>query len=463
MIELSLHEIAEATGGRVAAADVALSVQSVVTDSRDAGPGALFVALRGEHADGHDFLDDAFERRATAALTEREHGHAGVVVVDDTWKALGHVGRLVRDRVDPLVVAITGSIGKTTTKDLTSAALGAGLLTEAAQGSFNNELGVPLTLLRLSGDTQALVVEIGARGLGDIATLTPLVQPDVAVVTAVVGAHLEQFHDLETVAQAKGELVDALSARGTAILNADDPRVAGMASRTDARVLGYGYVGDSDLAAEVTAHDVTLDRLARASFRVASPWGSTEVHLPLAGVHHVGNALAALAAAGALGVDLEAAAAALAGARVSRWRSQVSEVDGVVVINDAYNASPTSLEAGLRTLVAIEHTGATWAVLGYMAELGATEDEAHRRMGRRVAELGVDRLIVVGGARPLYEGAAAAGLVADHRWHVDDVQAALRVLRPRLEAGDVVLVKASRVAGLEQVADGLGASGEATT
>lgn len=461
MIPLRLDEIADAVGGAVLG-DSAVVVRDVVTDSRRMRAESLFVALRGEEHDGHDHVADALRTGAVAYVAERPVVEdAAAVLVDDTWAAIAALGGAVRDRVDPVVVALTGSVGKTTTKDLTAAALGAGTRTVAARGSYNNELGVPLTLLAAEADTEALVVEVGSRGVGHIAALMPIVRPDVAIVTSVSGAHLEMFGDVDTIARAKGELVEALTPAGTAILNADDARVLGMADRAAGRVVTYGSaerapVRGHERPVDVVARDVTVDRLARAGFTVATPWGTAAVTLPLAGVHHVHNALAALAAAGVLGVPVAAAAEALRRAEVSSWRSEVVEADGVVVLNDAYNANPASMAAALETLAAIERSGRTWAVLGVMAELGDVAGEEHERLGRRCVQLGVDRLVVVGAdAEGIAAGATDAGMTAADLSFVDDAKAALEVVGPGVGPGDVVLVKGSRVAGLEAVAAGL--------
>jgi UDP-N-acetylmuramoyl-tripeptide--D-alanyl-D-alanine ligase len=453
VIPLTLDEVVAATGARLVAASggEALLVETVSTDSRTVGPGTLFAALRGERTDGHEHLDEAVRRGATAVLVERAGTLAAPqVVVADVPAALAALGAEVRRRVAPRTVAITGSVGKTTVKDLTAAAIGAGLVTHAARGSFNNELGVPLTLLGLTPATQALVAEIGARHVGDIAALAPLVAPEVAIVTAVAGVHLEIFGSIDAVARAKAELVEALPPDGLAILNAADPRVAAMADRAPAVL----RVAPDDPTADVTATGIRLDRLARPSATVRTPWGSADLSLPIAGRHHVGNALFAVAAAGHLGVEVDAAVAALGTAPVSPWRGEVSEADGVVVINDAYNASPRAVAAALETLVAVTRTGRTTAVLGEMAEIGPTAAAEHVAIGRRVAELGVDRLVVVGAAASGYAtGAREAG--GPEVLEVDDAEAAVAVLRPLLEEGDVVLVKASRVVGLERVATAL--------
>lgn len=479
MIPLSLCEIAAAVGGvlvgrrrpvggSAGSGDGAAGsgpgpgnvvVEAVSTDTRRLRPGSLFVALPGENADGHDFVADAAEAGAAALLVAREVGTAlPAIRVDDTWEALARLGGEVRRRVDPLVVAVTGSVGKTTTKDLAAAAVGAGRRTVAARGSFNNELGVPLTLLSLRADTEVLVTELGSRGVGDIARLAPLVGPEIGIVTRVAGVHLERFGDLETVARAKAELVEALPRSGFAVLCADDRRVAAMAGETAADALLYSAAeprgGADDAPArrpDVWAEGVALDRYARASLTARTPWGSVAVRLPVAGRHHVGNALAALAAAALVGVPPEAAGAALAAAPVSDWRGEVDEVGGVVVLNDAYNASPTSVVAALETLVAVGGDGRRWAVLGVMAEIGPEHERAHRRVGRRAAELGVDRLVVVGeDAAAMAAGAGDAGLA--EVTVVADAAAAVEQVLGGVAPGDAVLVKASRAAGLEVVA-----------
>jgi UDP-N-acetylmuramoyl-tripeptide--D-alanyl-D-alanine ligase len=456
VIRLSLREVVAVTDGVLdpppAVPDAAeATIEAVTTDSRQVPEGALFVALRGSRTDGHAHAGDAVRQGARAVLVERRLDlPVPQVVVTDVARALTALAREVRRRVAPRAVAITGSVGKTTVKDLTTAAIGAGRVTHAARGSYNNELGVPLTLLGLTDATEVLVAELGARHLGDIAALAPLVAPDIAIVTAVAGVHLEVFGSIEAVARAKAELVDALPADGLAILNAADPRVAAMAERAPSVL----RIAVDDPSADVTATAIRLDRLARPRATVHTPWGSAALSLPIAGRHHVGNALFAIAAAGALGVDVAAAAGALATAPVSPWRGEVVDVGGLVIVNDAYNASPTAVTAALDTLVAVERTGRTIAVLGLMAEIGPTTEEEHERVGRRVAEVGVDALVVVGADAGGYaRGARAAGASLVHE--VADADAAIDLVRRLAAPGDVVLVKASRVAGLERVAAAL--------
>jgi len=470
VIALSLEQLADVVGGDlVDPAAGARAVDDVVIDSRRARAGSLFVPLPGEHTDGHRHIGAALEAGASACLVAADqaaavlaeldrvsrsggaahHGSSAAVVVDDPGDALLGLGAWVRQTVDPLVIAVTGSSGKTTTKDLAAAAVSAQRSTVANHGSYNNELGVPLTCCRLELSSEVLVAEVGARGVGHIAALAPVIAPDVAIVTTVSTAHLGMFGSVEITARAKSELVQSLGAGGTAILNADDARVAAMAplaTAVGARVVTYGVDQDADWR----ARDLELDARARPSFTVRG----VRVHVPVPGEHNVGNALAALAAADAAGVELAAAARALAGAAVSPWRMELADaVGGVTVLNDAYNANPASMAAALRTLARLQVDGRRWAVLGHMAELGAASDAEHAAAGRLAVRLGVDELVVVGALAgaladaAVGEGAGRAEVVA-----VEDVAAAVAHLRLRLRPGDAVLIKASRSAGLDRVA-----------
>jgi len=471
VIPLTLEQLADVVGGELMdGADAYRCVDAVTIDSRSAAPGALFVPLRGERADGHDFIADAASRGAAGYLAMAGlplPPVAGGVVVDDPADALLGLGAWVRDIANPLTVGVTGSNGKTTTKDLIAAAAGAGRATVASVGSHNNEYGVPLTLCQLRLSSEVLVAELGARGRGQIAQLALVVRPDIAVVTTVSGAHLERFGTVEAVAAAKAELVQSLGPGGLAVLNADDHRVAAMAAYAPGRVVTYGRGADADWRAE----DIEFDGLARPLFRVrrgaTSAGGepaAVEVMLPVPGEHNVNNAVAALAVADACGVPLARAAQALEGAVVSRWRMELRETaGGVVVLNDAYNANPASMEAALRTLARIRVTGRRWAVLGRMAELGPGAEAAHGGIGRLAAGLGVDGLIVV--TDPAYPEVAAirAGAIAGPGGmspatvlQVADPCEAATLLERWLRPGDAVLVKASRAAGLERVAEALG-------
>ncbi|MFH7324707.1 UDP-N-acetylmuramoyl-tripeptide--D-alanyl-D-alanine ligase [Aeromicrobium sp. JJY06] len=449
MTPTTLAQVAVATDGRVEGDD-ALSVEGpVAIDSRRVTPGCLFVAIPGEHVDGHDYVEAALEGGAVATLATRAVPGPHVIVADPV-RALGRLAadRLasLRSETDLQVVAITGSQGKTSVKDLVAHVLRTEGATVAPEGSFNNELGVPLTVLRADAGTRHLVLEMGARGIGHIATLCEIAPPDVSVVLNVGTAHAGEFGGLDRTAQAKGELVEALDEHGTAVLNADDERVAAMASRTRGRVLTFGRAGQVRLVG-----DVTLDDAGHPRFVVEADGLTLDATVPQLGAHHAINAVAAVAATSALGVPLEAAVHALTTATAtSPMRMERHETaGGVVVVNDAYNANPESMAAALRTLAGLA-PGRGVAVLGEMLELGEDSPAQHHRIGRLAADLGIARVIAVGaGAAEIARGAGSAGL------QVDDVEAAVDALSASLDAGDVVLVKASRGARLERVVEAL--------
>ncbi|MGE9693393.1 UDP-N-acetylmuramoyl-tripeptide--D-alanyl-D-alanine ligase [Streptomyces sp. NRRL F-5630] len=461
MIALSLAEIADIVGGRTRdIPDPELRVTGpVVTDSRAVEDGGLFVAFAGERVDGHDYAAGAVEAGAVAVLATRPVG-VPAIVVDDVTTALGALARSVVERLGTAVIAMTGSAGKTSTKDLIAQLLSRRGPTVWPPGNLNNEIGLPLTALRVTEETRHLVLEMGARGVGHIRYLTSLTPPSIGIVLNVGSAHIGEFGGKEKIAEAKGEMVEALPASGLAVLNADDPLVRGMAPRTRARVLLFGEADD----AEVRAENVTLTDTGRPRFLLRTPTGCGEVTLRLYGEHHVSNALAAAAVAHELGMPAEEIALGLSEARsLSRWRMEVTErPDGVTIVNDAYNASPDSVRAALRALVAMgsaarDKGGRTWAVLGMMAELGDESLAAHDAVGRLAVRLNVSKLVAVGGqeAAWLRMGAYNEGSWGEESVHVSDTQAAIDLLRGELRPGDVVLVKASRAAGLEKVAQAL--------
>ena len=463
MTPLTLAELAAACGGVLGAgADPAAVVTGPATlDSRTVVPGGLFVALPGRRTDGHLFAADAVAAGAAAVLAARPVA-GPVVLVEDVAAALARLAAAQRRALDATVVAVTGSSGKTSTKDLLAVLLGRLGPTVAPPGSYNNELGLPLTVLAATDETRYLVLEMGARHPGNIAALAALAPPDVGVVLNVGSAHIGEFGSREAIAATKGELVAALAPGALAVLNADDPLVAAMAARAapGVRVVRTGQRGDAD----VRAVGVVLDASARARFTLASDAGEVGVSLALAGEHHVANALSAAAVALALGADLATVADALGGASAaSRWRMEVRErADGVTVVNDAYNANPESMRAGLRTLAQLGQGRRTWAVLGEMAELGSEATAAHDGVGRLAVRLSVDRLVVVGeAARAIHTGACLEGSYAGESVFVPDPAAALALLVDQVAPGDVVLVKASRAVGLEVVAEGLLAAGGA--
>jgi UDP-N-acetylmuramyl pentapeptide synthase len=493
-MRLQLAEVAQITAGRIVFPEPDLiqplpgdpvkestepaspGAIGVKVDSRTVIPGEIFVAINGEHLDGHDYVAHAFSRGAVAAIVQQELLAPGPqIVVADTLAALAALGAWARDVTDPLVIGITGSVGKTTTKDLLFAIARRKFSTVAAERSFNTEVGVPLTLLRATDKTEVVICELGARGTGQIKELCKYVRPQMGVVTNVDITHYEQFGSKEAVAQAKGELVESLPEGGAAVLNADDPLVLEMAGRTKADVLTFGFSepprrsssGTWGSGFHLRGEQVRVDHRGRATFRMAvhsgpipgdSLRGSGDrsslaawVMLGISGKHQVQNALAAAAAGLALGLPLDECRAGLEAAVPSPWRMQVDVVDEVVIVNDAYNANPTSTIAALETCVAmVPEGGRLIAILGYMAELGAIEGEEHLRVGR-VAASYANRLVVVGqNAAGIAEGAWEQGL-KDVRV-VSTREAAMGELED-LQPKDLVLVKASRIVGLEKLAE----------
>jgi UDP-N-acetylmuramoyl-tripeptide--D-alanyl-D-alanine ligase len=435
---MTLAEIAELTGGRLVNADPAAVVDGPVEyDSRLIVRGGLFVAFAGEKVDGHDFAAAAVTAGAAGVLSSRDTGAPGVVATDPL-DALAKLARVVAGRLPGLtVVGLTGSSGKTTTKDYLGQLLSRLGPTIAPAGSLNNELGFPYTVLKATPETSFLVLEMGARGIGHIRHLTGITPPRIGLVLNVGAAHIGEFGSVQGTARAKGELVEALPADGVAVLNADDPLVDAMAMRTSARVVRFG----ESPRADVRAVDVTVDDRGRASYTLAG----RRVTLGVSGRHQVGNTLAAAAVALELGLPLDDLITALGEVGiVSTRRMDVFDRpgDGVTVIDDSYNANPSSTAAALRTLAAIGAGRRTVAVLGYMAELGEHERAGHEEVGRLAAELGVDRLIAIGDAGPVLDGAASVAGWTGQAVHAADQPDAITLLD--LKPDDVVLVKGSR-------------------
>jgi UDP-N-acetylmuramoyl-tripeptide--D-alanyl-D-alanine ligase len=484
VIALTAAEVAAATGGRLhpATLDPALMVHGpVVVDSRQVETGSLFVALPGEHADGHDYAVMAVDGGAALVLASRpvarplgDDGSPGAdvpsVLVDDVERALGDLARevLLRLRTDDeagatrlTVVGVTGSVGKTTTKDLLAQLLTPSGPTVAPVKSFNNEIGLPLTVLRADEQTRYLVLEMGASGMGHLTYLTGIAPPDVAAVLVVGSAHLGEFGGIEAVARAKSEIVTGLAPGGVAVLNADDMRVSAMASLAPGDVVTFG----SSEGADVRATHVQVDRAGRATFTLTAGDESVPVALRLVGEHHVNNALAAAAVALRLGLSLTEVAERLSAAgTLSPHRMNVVERgDGVTVIDDSYNANPDSMRAALKTLAVVAgRDRRSVAVLGEMLELGEDHRTAHEAIGLMVVRLNVGLTVVVGaGAQPIADGALREGSWGDEVAMVDDVDAAAAFLAGELRAGDVVLVKSSYGAGLWRLGDILTADADA--
>jgi UDP-N-acetylmuramoyl-tripeptide--D-alanyl-D-alanine ligase len=451
-----LSDVARAVEGARTGDDV--EVRSVSTDSRAVEAGSLFIAIAGERTDGHRHVDAAFTDGAAAAMVDQREGDgapwAGPLVrVDSTAEALMRLAADERATTGATVVGITGSNGKTSTKDLADAVVRTRFRVHASPGSFNNEVGLPLTLLGAAADTEVLIAEMGARRLGDVKLLSGIARPDVVVVTNVGVAHMEVFGSWASIVEASAEPVDALAPDGLAILNADDPIVIGYGDRCPGRVTTFGMRARAD----VRAHDVSLDPQGRASFRMTADGEEVPVRLAVPGEHMVSNALAAAAVGRALGVTIEDAALALSEAGVSRWRMESFTSDaGVRVLNDAYNANPESTAAALRTARWMAGRDRLIAVLGEMAELGPISAEEHDRIGELAARVRVDRLITVGGAaRTTARAALREGMDPGDVASYDTSAEALDDVRRSAHPGDLVLCKGSRVAGLETLAEAL--------
>jgi UDP-N-acetylmuramoyl-tripeptide--D-alanyl-D-alanine ligase len=452
MIERPLSAIAAAVRGTLRGPDAAVSV--VRTDSRAIGPDDLFVAIAGERVDGHDFVADAFERGAVAAVVHRPEIAGAVIQVPDTGRALLDLAADERTRMtDTRVVGITGSNGKTSAKDLAAAVVGTRLRTHASPASFNNEIGLPLTLLGAASGVEIVVAEMGARREGDVRLLCDVARPDAVVVTNVGVAHMGVFGSWEQIVRAGAEPVEWLGADGTAIVNADDPVARSYADGTDANVITFGV----DRGADVRAEDVELGPDARARFVLCSADEREPVDLSVPGEHMVSNALAASAVGRWAGMTLAECAAALKGAGVARWRMETfTGPSGIVVVNDAYNANPESMAAALKAARWMAEGTRLAAVLGHMAELGPIAFEEHERLGELVVRIGVERLVTVGEeARAIARAAIREGQLPEDVATYDDPMDAVADVRAWVSQGDVVLVKGSRVAGLERAADAL--------
>jgi UDP-N-acetylmuramoyl-tripeptide--D-alanyl-D-alanine ligase len=454
VIPLSLAQIARITGGRLDGDPEAVVTGEVVIDSRRVAPGGLFAAVEGERVDGHDFAAAALAAGAVAVLGTRQVPVPSILVAD-VPAALAALARFVVDSLPAARIAgITGSSGKTTTKDIAAQLIERLGPTIAPAGSYNNEFGLPLTVLRADAATTYLVLELSARGIGHIAHLCGIAPPGYGVVLNVGHAHAGEFGGLDQVARAKGELVEALPPDGVAILNADDPRVLAMTARTGARIVTFG-IQSGGPQPSFRAADIRLDDLGRPSFTLLTPEGSAPVSLRLHGAHNVPNALAAAALAGELGLGLGETADGLSAAVArSRWRMEVRQrADGVTIINDAYNANPESVRAAIDALRHLARDGRGFAVLGHMAELGDSSPASHAEVGEFAASAGLAGLIVVGDeAAPILAAARGVRSWLGEAIAVPDAAGAVEALVNRLKPGDVVLVKASRAARLEGVA-----------
>lgn len=455
-----LSAIAEVSSGSMNAAARSLADAEVIgfcVDSRAVLSGQIFVAIAGERVDGHVYAPDAVRQGAVAALVTQDIEGIPCIIVDDTVAALGRVAQWYRQAVvKATVVGVTGSSGKTTTKDLIASVLEAsGQKVVSAPGSFNTEVGVPLTILESDDTTGFLVLEMGMRGLGHIAYLADIATPDIGVVLNVGSAHLGMLNGPAEIAQAKGELIEDLSDHGYAVLNVDDPQVSAMVTRTTAHVVRFGQ----DSSADVRASNVRVDSSGRASFDLGiDEQPSAPVTLQLHGEHFVESALAAASVGHVCGLSASIIAGRLSAAQPrSRWRMEVDTTDqGVTIISDVYNANPESMRAALKALRSMSRGGRTWAVLGEMRELGEASRDAHDAIGRLAVRLDISRLICIGDAtKVMHLAASNEGSWGDESSWVPDPESAIAILDAELRPEDIVLVKASRSVGLEVIADHL--------
>lgn len=465
MLTLSARRMAEITGGELVAGSPDVMINGVTVDSRDITPGCAFVAFAGDRVDGHAFVGAALDAgarglivtrwddRVASALDRASRRNAVAVRVQEALAAVSALARYQRSRLSCPVVGVTGSTGKTTTKDFLAAALGVKLRVTATEGNHNNELGVPLTVLRAGTETDVLVVEMGMRGAGQIGVLCDIARPTLGLVTNIGQTHVEMLGSEQAIAHAKGELVRCIPPEGRVFLNGDDVWSRSLAEESAAPVTYYGMQKGND----VRVDDVVVDEDGKPTMLLKSGRKRAAVTLPVPGRHNAYNAAAAAAVALELGLTLREVAEGLSAATLTEWRMQVFTVaTGVTVVNDAYNASPTSMRAAIVALKDMRAEGRRIAVLGDMAELGSLADLAHFRLGEEVAHAGVDVLVTVGPlARRIAEGARAEGMAAEAVRPCMTADEASEVLDDLLDAGDIVLVKASRSVGLERVVEGI--------
>ncbi len=453
-----LKDLLEATGGRLIGEDCAEHLPGLSIDSRTIREGEVFVALKGEHFDGHDFVAQAFEKGAWGAIVQedwhRAHPHRlrRGIAVDDTLAAFQAIAASRRRRHPVPLVGITGTNGKSTTKEMLSAVLSLrGPILKNA-GNFNNHIGVPLTLLAFEADHWAAILEMGMNRVGEIRRLAEIARPSIGVITNVGPAHLATLGTLENVARAKAEILEGLAPDETAVLNGDDPRVSSLARRTQAKVLTFRIHGEADLI----ARDLQAPNGRGVAFRLHRGSEDTLVRLPVPGRHNVANALAAATAATALGVDLETIHRGLEGFNPLSMRLEVRSVAGRRFINDAYNANPHSMASALETLESLKGTARAFLVIGDMLELGEYALEAHLELGASIARMAIDGLITFGElARYVAEGAAAAGMPSERITHCRDLETVRERVLAETKEGDLILVKGSRGMKMERVLEGV--------
>lgn len=449
MDPLSLQQIAELARGALSANNAGLKISRVSTDSRTVQAGDLFVALRGENFDGHKFVEQAKERGAAGAMVDESwKGEIpktfGLIRVSDTLAGYQNLAANYRKSLPLKVIAITGSNGKTSTKDFLAAILARGFLVTKTEGNFNNHVGLPQTILTATSKDEIAVWEIGMNHPGEITALAKIAAPDAAIITNVGVAHIEFMGSREAIAKEKGSLAEAVGAEGTVILNADDPFSQSIAKRTRARVILAGVESGAIRASEMRQSPTGIE------FTILEGAHRCRAQLPVPGIHMVQNAMLAVAAGRAFGLSLENCAAGLATAPLTKARLQIKEISGIQFIDDSYNANPDSMKAALRTLMELDAEGRRIAVLGQMSELGDESERGHREVGEAAAALGIDELIAVGETGAAIGHAAQKAGLKKSRC-VDSPHDAAEILGKTALPGDLILVKGSRSAGMERV------------
>jgi len=459
MNPLTLFQIAQLAGASLSSGDGTAVINKVSSDSRMIKPGELFVALRGENFEGHDFVEASAKAGATGALVELNWtgnvpNNFALLRATDTLQAYQTLAANYRRSLALKVLAITGSNGKTSTKDFAASVLARRFRVTKTEGNFNNHVGLPRTILEATSDDEVAVWEIGMNHPGEIAALSKIATPDAAIITNIGVAHIEFMGSREAIATEKGALAEAVGPQGTVVLNADDPFSEGIAARTRAKVVFAGTTGGAVQAIEIR------QGTEGSEFTIVEGAHRCRAQLPVAGSHMVQNALLAVASGRAFGLSIEDCAAGLAAAPLTKARLQIKEIGGVHFLDDSYNANPDSMKAALRTLVELDTEGKRIAVLGEMRELGAESERGHREIGETAATLGVDQLITIGDVAELIaEGARAGGLnkVSSARSTAE----AARLLGEIAEPGDLVLIKGSRAARTEEVIEHFGSQNSA--
>jgi len=452
MKEMRAAEVARAVNGQLAA-DGNIMIRSVSTDTRSLEPGCLFIALRGERFDGHDYIRDALDKGAVLVMAEK--GAAipdGVpaVLVEKTVQALGKLAEYHRSRFHIPVIAVTGSVGKTSTKEMIAATLSAGLKVHKTKGNYNNEIGLPLSVLELDDSHQAAVFEMGMRGFGEIDYLTRIVRPDIAVITNIGISHIERLGSRQNILKAKLEIIRGMQDDGVVLLNGDDELLSGLKGLLRQKTLFYGM----DETCDIRASDLLSKGEEGISFSVQCPAWEHRFFVPAPGIHNVQNALAAISVAMTLEFDCETIEKGLLSYTGDRMRMNILDIDGIKVINDAYNAAPASVSSALRVLSEIGANRRKWAVLGDMLELGAWTEDAHREIGMQVAESGIDYLVGIGNlARWYVEGASDHGMPLEKTRLFENAEDAQNFISQNIAKGDVILFKGSRKMNLDLLAD----------